>query len=98
MHRQSDDHEACVLCGRITRRGTTKHHLIPRCCHHNKWFKKRFTRTQMQVTISVCHDCHHAIHRFVPREKDLGRYHHTIEDLLAHEQISRFVNWVRTRK
>ncbi|QEF99327.1 hypothetical protein Mal15_33910 [Stieleria maiorica] len=51
----------------------------------------------MQQTISVCHDCHRSIHRFVPREKDLGRYHNTVETLLAHEQIGRFVAWVRDR-
>ena len=52
----------------------------------------------MQRTISVCHDCHSAIHRFVPREKDLGRHHNTIETLLAHDQIGRFVEWVKDRK
>ncbi len=87
----------CALCGRVTRRGTTEHHLIPRRCHRNKWFKKRFSRTRMQQTISVCHDCHRSIHRFVPREKDLGRYHNTVETLLEHEQIARFVAWVRDR-
>ncbi|WP_235908840.1 hypothetical protein [Roseiconus nitratireducens] len=88
----------CELCGRLTRRGTTEHHLIPRRCHRNKWFKKRFTRAQMQRTISLCHDCHQAIHRFVPREKDLGRYHNTVATLMEHEQIGRFVAWVRDRK
>ena len=63
--------EPCELCGRITRRGTTKHHLIPRRCHHNKWFKKRFSRMQMQKTISVCHDCHGSIHHS-SREKNWG--------------------------
>ena len=88
----------CQLCGRVTRRGTTEHHLIPRRCHHNKWFKKRFSREQMQKTVSLCHECHHSIHRFVPREKELGRHHNTIESLLAHEQIGRFVAWVRDQK
>lgn len=89
---------ACCLCGRVTKRGTTEHHLIPRRCHRNKWFKKRFTREQMQVTISVCRDCHGAIHRFVPSEKELGRYHNTVELLLAHEMIGRFVRWVAKQK
>ncbi|WP_436716053.1 hypothetical protein U8335_28405 [Roseiconus lacunae] len=88
----------CELCGRRTKRGTTEHHLIPRTCHRNKWFKKRYTRQLMQKTISVCHDCHRCIHRFVPREKELGRSYNTIEDLLAHEQIGRFVEWVSQRK
>lgn len=89
---------ACQLCGRVTRRGTTEHHLIPRTCHHNKWFKKRFTREQMRQTVSLCGDCHGSVHRFVPREKDLGRHYHSLELLLSHAEISRFVAWVRQRR
>jgi len=88
----------CQLCGRIVKRGTTKHHLIPRRCHRNKWFQARFSREQMQVTISVCRDCHSAIHKFVPREKDLGRHHNSIDLLLAHPEIGKFVNWVSKQK
>ena len=88
----------CELCGRVTKRGTTEHHLIPRTCHSNKWFKRNFTREQMRTTISVCRDCHSAIHRFVPKEKTLGREFNTIETLLAHEQIGTFVAWVRKQR
>ncbi|TWU46039.1 hypothetical protein Q31b_12170 [Novipirellula aureliae] len=89
---------ACQLCGRVTRRGTTEHHLIPRMCHSNKWFKKRFTREQMRETISVCRDCHVSIHKLIPSEKELGRDFHSIEALLSHEQLANFVSWVRRRK
>ncbi|MEO1615530.1 MAG: hypothetical protein AAFV88_06755 [Planctomycetota bacterium] len=98
MADQRTDTKPCRLCDRVTRRGTTEHHLIPRTCHSNKWFKKNFSREQMRTTISVCHDCHRAIHRFVPREKELGRDYHTIELLLQHEQIARFVAWIRKQK
>ena len=98
MGRRAISDKACELCARVTRIGTTEHHLIPRTCHRNKWFKKRYSREQMQRTISVCRDCHAAIHRFVPREKELGRHHNTVETLLAHDQIGRFVEWVRHRR
>lgn len=98
MARCSPQPKPCRLCGRITRRGTTEHHLIPRTCHRNKWFKKRFSRDRMQQTISVCYDCHRSIHRFVPREKDLGRFYNTVDSLMAHEQIARFVDWVRHQR
>lgn len=52
----------------------------------------------MRETIPVCHDCHRAIHRFVPREKELGRHYNTVESLLGHEKIGRFVAWVRKQK
>jgi len=88
----------CTLCGRETKRGTTEHHLIPRTCHSNKWFKKRYTRQQMRVTIALCRDCHAAIHRLVPREKELGRHFNTIALLMEHAEIAKFVAWVKQRK
>ena len=88
----------CTLCGRVTKRGTTEHHLIPRTCHSNKWFKKRFTREQMSAKIDVCRDCHGAIHRLIPDEKALGRDYHTLAQLRAHPEIARFIEWVRKQK
>ncbi|MEM9588895.1 MAG: hypothetical protein AAGA03_16560 [Planctomycetota bacterium] len=87
----------CQLCGRVTRKGTTEHHLIPRTCHSNRWFKKRYSRAQMQVTVSLCRDCHSTVHRLVPREKDLGRHYNTLEALRNHDQIGRFVQWISRR-
>lgn len=60
--------------------------------------KQRFTREQMQETIPVCRDCHRSIHDLIPREKDLGRYYCTVEALLAHEELGKFVAWVRKRR
>ncbi len=91
-------HNRCSLCNRITKRGTTEHHLIPRTCHSNKWFKKRFTREQMSETVDVCRDCHKAIHRLIPDEKELGRSYNTLEGLRSHEEISKFLTWVRRQK
>jgi hypothetical protein len=88
----------CELCGRRTKRGVTEHHLIPRTCHGNKWFRKRFTRQQMRRTIDVCQDCHGAIHDLIPDEKQLGRQFNTRELLLGHPEFGRFVEWVRKRK
>ena len=90
--------QPCVLCQRTVKKGTTAHHLIPRRCHRNSWFQKRFSREQMRITIDICSDCHNAIHRLVPREKELGRYHNTIETLLEHPEIGKFVAWVSKRK
>ena len=72
--------------------------MIPRTCHSNKWFKRTFTREEMRETISVCHDCHNAIHRFIPKEKTLGREFNTVDALLAHSDLATFVAWVRKQK
>lgn len=84
----------CAFCLRILKDGTTEHHLIPRRCHKNRWFQKRFTRQQMGETVPACRACHHTIHRFVPSEKELGRYFNTVASLLGHPEFARFVDWV----
>jgi hypothetical protein len=88
----------CSLCHRVTKRGTTGHHLIPRTCHSNKWFKKRFTRERMNQIVDVCRDCHKAIHRLIPDEKELGRSYNTVEALQSHEEINKFIRWVRRQR
>jgi hypothetical protein len=88
----------CELCGRTMKRGTTRHHLIPRTVHSNAWFKKRFTRQQMHATVDFCLDCHRAVHDAVPSEKELGRDWNTVERLRTHPQIARFVTWVAKQK
>lgn len=94
----SDPNSVCALCQRQPKRGTTAHHLIPRRCHRNKWFKKNFTREQMRETVPLCRDCHDAVHEFVPREKELGRHWYTLELLGSHPEITKFVEWARKQK
>ena len=84
----------CGLCGRV--RPLTFHHLIPRQLHRNKWFQRRFTREEMASGVDLCRDCHSAVHRFAS-EKELGRHYHTVEALLEHEQIGKFVRWIAKR-
>lgn len=88
----------CELCGRVMQNGTTEHHLIPKTCHKNKWFKKQYTREEMQQTVDLCRDCHNAIHEFIPSEKELGRYYNTLDKLMAHEPMANFVEWARKQK
>lgn len=73
------------------------HHLIPRALHTNKWFKRRYTREEMQQGLQVCKGCHNAIHRHIPAEKVLGRSYSTPEALLAHAQLARYIAWKRKR-
>ena len=82
----------------MPRRGLTAHHLIPRACHANKWFRKRFTREVMQRTVALCRDCHREIHRTIPSEKELGRHYHSLEALCAHPDLGRYVEWARGRR
>lgn len=83
----------CELCEREVER-TSKHHLIPRAVHSNKWFKKNFTKEQMITTVDLCRDCHKHIHKFAT-EKELAKHHNTLETLMEHEKIRKFVNWLK---
>ncbi len=85
----------CELCKREVEK-TSRHHLIPRTMHSNKWFKKNFTREQMIETVDLCRDCHRQIHIFAT-EKELGRYYYTLEKLMEHEKIRNFVEWQSKR-
>lgn len=74
------------------------HHLIPRTLHSNKWFKKRFTRQQMQQGLDVCKTCHNAIHDLIPDEKELGRSCNTREALLSHPEFSNYIRWKKSKR
>lgn len=86
----------CVLCEREL--PTTEHHLIPKTNHNNKWFKKKFKKEEMKNRkINVCDDCHSAIHKFIPNEKELGKNYNTIEKLMSHPNLKKFIEWVKNR-
>ena len=51
----------------------------------------------MREGIEVCKSCHKAIHDLVPNEKELGRHYNTLEKLLAHPKIGKYVQWKRGR-
>ena len=51
----------------------------------------------MREGIGVCKSCHRAIHDLVPDEKKLGRHYNTLETLLAHPEIGKYVQWKRGR-
>ena len=81
----------CDLCN--IEAATSFHHLIPRTTHGNKWFKKRFTRQEMQQGMNVCRGCHKSMHTLIPSEKELGKDFNTKEKLLAHGGIAKYVAW-----
>lgn len=89
------DQALCELCG--ANPADSKHHLIPRMCHTNKWFRKNFTREEMQAGIMVCRSCHSAINATFPgnQQKTLGKQFCTLEKLLEHPRIAAHVEWAR---
>lgn len=70
----------CPLCSRPIGDVWDKHHLIPK------------SRKGKDVVI-IHRICHNKIHS-VFTEKELEQHYHTIERLLEHEDIQKFVKWV----
>lgn len=76
--------EICPLCERpIPPAQRDAHHLVP---------KSRGGR-QTEALHRVCHRQIHAL----LTETELARQYATVEALLAHPEIRRFVDWVRTK-
>ncbi len=81
MHRV----ETCPLCGRVLIDGPSvnEHHLVPRS-HRGR------------ETVRMHRICHNKIHA-VFTERELAQYYHSAERLLEHEDIRKFVNWVKKK-
>lgn len=85
----------CALCG--ADHTLTFHHLIPRSCHRNKWFRKNFDRADMTSRgIDICRRCHSFLHKQFS-EKYLGRELNTVEKILSDRTIQSYVKWARKR-
>jgi ribosomal protein S14 len=82
----------CALCGREEK--LTRHHLIPRTRHHNKKNKCDFDRALVKKVVGLCRPCHSQVH-MVLTEKELERGYRTVEALLAHTEIAKFVEWIK---
>ena len=86
----------CELCERIVGE-VTKHHLIPRTRHSNKKNKKEFDRTEVRTRLALfCRPCHKQVHA-VLTEKQLERDYNTLDFLKEHEEIAKFIAWIKTK-
>ena len=75
--------DACPLCGVLMVDGPSvdRHHLVPKC-------KKGKEAERCHVV------CHRKIHSTLA-ERELLSYWHTWERLQGHEEIAKYIGWVR---
>lgn len=74
----------CALCGRpVPPSERDLHHLVP----------KSQGGKETVVLHRICHRQLHALFS----EKELAQRYRTIDDLLAHEAVRGFVEWVKTK-
>ncbi len=72
----------CPVCGRemIPGKSIDEHHLIP----------KTFKGTETVLLHKICHRKLHTVFT----EREMQHHYHTIERLLEHDEIQKFVKWV----
>jgi hypothetical protein len=85
----------CTLCKREECE-VTRHHLIPRTRHKNKKTKRETEHEDRIKTVPLCKPCHNQIHRILT-EKEMEREYNTVEALLAHPDVAKFVEWISRR-
>jgi hypothetical protein len=77
--------EICPLCQRVIPSGyESSHHLIPRT------FKGK-------QTVNLHKICHNKLHS-VFTERELFKWYNSIERITEHEEIKKFILWVRDKK
>lgn len=76
----------CPLCGRDLAEPCNKHHLLPK--------SKGGKNTPTILLHKICHDKIHAIFK----EIELKRHYNTIEKLRQHEEMAKFIKWVRNKE
>lgn len=81
----SEELGPCPLCGREMIEGSTvnKHHLIPKSLGGKETF----------LIHVVCHGKIHSVFT----ERELFHHYHTFERLKEHEEIAKFIKWVRKK-
>ena len=89
------DNKSCTLC--IRELPLTFHHLIPRSTHKRKRIKSFFGVEERNRGIWVCRSCHSALHKFCTNI-ELAETYNTIQALLSHEEIYKYVKWAKKQK
>lgn len=78
---EEQETEDCPLCRReLGTKRVQRHHLVP------KTFGGK-------VLVDLHQMCHQKIHATFT-ERELEKHYHTIERLLEHEEIQKFVKWI----
>ncbi|GLE03764.1 hypothetical protein PINS_up012666 [Pythium insidiosum] len=88
------DAAVCEMCERPMR--LTFHHLIPRVTHA-KFLKLGYSREYLNSGVMICRPCHSKIHS-TESNKTLAREFNTLEKLVAHPEIARWIHYARKQR
>ena len=87
--------KSCPLCGRETK--LTFHHLIPKKMHRRTFFRKHFTKAQLNAGIYICRQCHSGIHKTYD-EMTLAKQFYNQSLLQRDEVLQRHFQWVSKQR
>lgn len=86
----------CELCRR--EQPLTFHHLIPRKNHRKGYFRRHFSKDDLNRRgLMLCRLCHRHLHR-VYDEGELGRRLNTKEAILEEPEMQRFLEWAKKQR
>lgn len=81
----------CPICNRFYGGEMQKHHLKPKTFHNRT--NEVYDKYNLITIHKICHQKIHATFS----EYELYHHYHTIERLLEHEEIQKFVKWVKKK-
>ena len=94
--KDSLDPSLCSVCERYL--PLTRHHLYPRSTHQKLIKRKGYTKEFLSASVlSVCRQCHNAIHRFFVNE-ELAESYFTLDLLLDAPKFFKYAKCVSPKK
>ena len=85
----------CCLCFREVL--LTFHHLIPRKLHRRPFYRRNYSKSELNNGIYVCRLCHNGIHSLYD-EKTLAKQLNSYDALRADTALKKHCNWVAKQR
>lgn len=85
----------CPFCNREV--DLTFHHFIPKKVHGRKYYKKHYSKQDLNQGINICALCHKGIHRLYD-ETTLAKRLNNADVLLDDEALAKHFKWVSKQK
>ncbi len=92
---EKEEQSVCPFCNRET--DLTHHHLIPKKVHGRKFYKKKYSKVELNAGIDICIMCHKGIHNLYD-EVTLAKQLNNADLLLDDEALAKHFKWVSKQK
>ena len=86
---------SCEICERKI--ALTFHHLIPRKMHRRNFFRRSYSREELNRGVYLCRLCHSTLHKLFD-EMTLAKRLNSLDHLLAEPSIQAHARWANKQK